>query len=701
MEELTINIKDILEINNKQYRVLGFKGELISLCEINKEQLNVLLFMQNDLLDKLESFEIRKIDLDKYKVFDISALSDYTRNNFLKRKEIVNKVVEIYGPTYEAFSHKTFKPELQKIFEEHKDFTENTIRRYIRMYLQSGFDDSSLIDKRCQIKGKRKTSEMVKYGRKSDSGIDTGIPINSDVKTHFDEAIKECMSGRVTTKKSAFNLMLSKHYTETLITETGISLVLLPINKRPTLKQFLYYFNKQVSKKEFDEAKTSIREVRNSKRLLLSDSLKNITGPGALFEVDECEVDVSLVSVDNPNITIGRPIVYAMVDVYSRLVVAYSVSFENNSIIGLSNCFMNLLEDKQTLCKRFGIEIEKDDWPSMIIPAKIRSDYGSEYISKQLDRIMSEFQINKDVVTPGTGSLKGLVEQLFHQIQSRQNVVLENNGLIEKRHDSNHHKEAVMNINEFEAMLVASIVVRNKMYMSDYPLTKDMRNKDINPTPTELWKYGVSINGNPRPIGNEELFKYSLLMPVKASYSRAGVKFKDLYYINYSDGTLMAHLYAAGTKWIKLESARVDPRNVGNLYYLRDNKIQTLKLNPNKVGMIEWNGISLADYESYLKQKKNKNYIGAEENTKLEVALLHHNKQLVHNAKGYGTKSIDTNLRENRAIEKQKRRLEEQIVKEGKTESPKKIEAKQEEEFYIPKDIFEALERFKEDEWKD
>ena len=47
--------------------------------------------------------------------------------------------------------------------------------------------------------------------------------------------------------------------------------------------------------------------------------------------MDEVEMDVSIVSEVDPTKVIGRPIVHAMVDVYSRMITAVSVSLENNS----------------------------------------------------------------------------------------------------------------------------------------------------------------------------------------------------------------------------------------------------------------------------------------------------------------------------------------------------------------------------------
>ena len=78
-----------------------------------------------------------------------------------------------------------------------------------------------------------------------------------------------------------------------------------------------------------------------------------------MVEIDACEADVSLVSELDPDQAIGRPIVYFMIDVYSRIILAVSVAFDNNSILGITNLFLNLADDKQEYCKIHGtVQIE-------------------------------------------------------------------------------------------------------------------------------------------------------------------------------------------------------------------------------------------------------------------------------------------------------------------------------------------------------
>ena len=128
---------------------------------------------------------------------------------------------------------------------------------------------------------------------------------------------------------------------------------------------------------ENDAIKTSRQEQRNNKRLLLSDNLKGVTGPWDCVEMDEVEVDLSLVSVDDPKRVVGRPVVYVMLDLYTRLIVAVSIGFDNNSVLGFTNCLMNLADDKVEYCKKYGLTITENIWPSGYLPKRIRCDRGA------------------------------------------------------------------------------------------------------------------------------------------------------------------------------------------------------------------------------------------------------------------------------------------------------------------------------------
>ena len=663
MAEIEIRVTDIITIEQTQYRVIGYRAGLFSLCEMNTKKLTIFLLPSKDLVKWATEGAAR---VEKSNSSNI-LLPDLKDENYLKKQALMQFIMQEYGPLYEKLYGKTTKTNLKKTMED-LGIQRDAAWRAIRRFLQSGLDMAAIVDGRSLRSGKRNPYKYSKKtGHPTMNALGKGVPLTDEIRTYFDEAIKDFLIGRAKTKKDAYMTMIEKHFINEEETPTGIRVSVLPDNLRPTLKQFLNYTRVRVPQEEIDKAKTSAREQRNNKRLLLSDNLQGVMGPGDLWEVDECEIDLSLVSVENPSVTVGRPIVYVMIDVYTRMIVAYSVAFDNNSVLGITNCFLNLLDDKQELCNRFGIQIGANEWPSKILPLRLRSDYGAEYISHAMDTICCKLGVAKELVSPATGSLKGQVEQLFHQIHAAQNSLLEGKGLIEKRYDSNHHQEAILNIQEFEAVLLTYIVGHNRKYMEKYPLTKDMRQQNVEPRPIDLWKYGVSLNGSPRPITNEVMFRHSLLLPVKASVGRAGITFKGLFYINLQDEALLRDMYLASTHGKKkLESACIDPRNISHLYYIREGKLMTASLNYKKTGMKEYEGMTLSEYNALHNKKKDDDAIGRETNFQMDIAIRDRQAKIVSEAQKRHLSPSTENLRANRAAEKKARAQQTPIIPKEK-----------------------------------
>lgn len=663
MAEIEIRVTDIITIEQTQYRVIGYRAGLFSLCEMNTKKLTIFLLPSKDLVKWATEGAAR---VEKSNSSNI-LLPDLKDENYLKKQALMRFIMQEYGPLYEKLYGKTTKTNLKKTMED-LGIQRDAAWRAIRRFLQSGLDMAAIVDGRSLRSGKRNPYKYSKKtGHPTMNALGKGVPLTDEIRTYFDEAIKDFLIGRAKTKKDAYMTMIEKHFINEEETPTGIRVSVLPDNLRPTLKQFLNYTRVRVPQEEIDKAKTSAREQRNNKRLLLSDNLQGVMGPGDLWEVDECEIDLSLVSVENPSVTVGRPIVYVMIDVYTRMIVAYSVAFDNNSVLGITNCFLNLLDDKQELCNRFGIQIGANEWPSKILPLRLRSDYGAEYISHAMDTICCKLGVAKELVSPATGSLKGQVEQLFHQIHAAQNSLLEGKGLIEKRYDSNHHQEAILNIQEFEAVLLTYIVGHNRKYMEKYPLTKDMRQQNVEPRPIDLWKYGVSLNGSPRPITNEVMFRHSLLLPVKASVGRAGITFKGLFYINLQDEALLRDMYLASTHGKKkLESACIDPRNISHLYYIREGKLMTASLNYKKTGMKEYEGMTLSEYNALHNKKKDDDAIGRETNLQMDIAIRDRQAKIVSEAQKRHLSPSTENLRANRAAEKKARAQQTPIIPKEK-----------------------------------
>ena len=677
--------------DNVEFRVLYDDGKMCIVCQINTTKLVINYYSATDLREQIRNNYFSVIEETPI-VLNIDAMKPDERKRFEAKKAIVKEITDIYGPTFIGLTGKFKRPEVNAILEKY-DIKRNVFWRIIRLYLQSGCQLVSLADNRSQNAPSVPRPKMnygKKVGRPTKYGLVKGVVLNDEVRERFDEFLERYKKGREQTFKNAYIGLTEKYYSEM---KNGV-LVPLPESQRPTFKQFYYYCKKHLTGAEMDEIKTSRMEARNAKRLLLSSARKDAIRPGWICEVDALEVDLSITSVLHPDQAVGRPIVYFMVDVYSSMIVAASVSFENNSMIGLTNLLTNLADDKTEYCKKHGFNVDGNAyWKSCFIPHELRCDRGSDFMSNKFEEICNRLGIIRTLEPPGMGSMKGIVEQSFHQFQSTFRPLLEKKGLITKRYDSNHHREAMLNIESFEQMLITFILEHNRKSIDNYSMSKQLIKENITPSPINLWDYGCAKSGSPIPItsANRSQFIYDLMPEVNASLSRKGITYKDLVYIN-NETALLSKMYDLGTKRTKFP-VRYDPRNVSHVYYIgENNKLCIATLNENIPNMSDFADLTWFEYEEILEAKKEILADGKSKNFGIDFDQYRTYSAIIDAA--YTPVLANTkNLREARKEEKQLRNasnsLYEHIDDEDKNALPeaktkKKVSKKKEEGPFLP-----------------
>ena len=669
-----------------RYRILSLLPQVIVLCQMDISKLKIIHVDKAMFISLVSNHSIEIVKEESRIVVDEWYMSDIDRKEAFDRKlNAIVAAVNVYEPFFYDLSSKKSKPEIDEIVLK-SGMSKKTFWKYLREYLQSGMKKCSLLDKPIvggTNKGKNYAFQN-KPGRKSDYFEDSGVIIDDVIEGYFQEALKDYKSGRQKTLKSVYEKMNNKHFTKTEMVNGVPTMILLPVFERPTFRQFYYYVQKHLSEEEKAVIKTSKAEVRNDKRLLLSDIMEGVKGPGDMVEIDACEADVSLVSELNPNQSIGRPIVYFMVDVFSRVILAMSVALDNNSVLGVTNLFLNLADDKREYCQKYNLDFHNEKvWPSQIIPRRVRVDRGAEFKSKEFERVCRCLGIEKNIVSGGSGSLKGLVEQTFHQMHVSQNVHLENNGLIEKRHDSQHHLEATLTISQYTQMVINFVITHNQQYLETYRLTKEMVENDIRSIPAELWQYGIEKYGSPRYISNKMQFYYDLMTPKAAKITRKGISFKGLYYIPENDELMGHQMFTAGKKGESLK-IKIDLRDISKIYYTRNNEVFVARLNEHVSGNSEFGGLTMKQWDDYRKKMGKMKMEGKVYNDALLSYRYAINELIVKDA-GKSTVSKQRDMKEARELEKQRIALDNKIAKritddeEGSyvDENPKSIDVPQ------------------------
>ncbi len=684
MVEYKIGVGDILTLDEIEYRVIYITMEDIVLCEMNRDTLFITSMAIPAFEKLLEDNRLSFRHDDEAKVVDVSKLSLSASVDFEIRQSIVNEVTINYGPDFMALMGKKHKDDLSKLREEF-NVDKKTFQRIIRRYLQSGMSEMSLLNK---PRGSKERNYKKKPGYKGKYGEVSQYIITKEAEANFQTALDWYKSGRERSYRKAYDKMNGEFYSIKRLDNGVYSSTLLPITERPSYRQFYYWCHNHLPADEMMKIKTSQREFRNNNRLLKGDASWNAVAPGELVLVDALEVDTSLISLIDYGQTVGRPIVYGMRDAVTHAVVAVSVSFENNSTLGWTNLMLNLCEDKKELCEKYGIKVDNIDkvWPSNFIPHTMLSDHGSDFKSAKVKSILNSLNITRGLAPAAMGSMKGLIEQWFHQIHADLLSHLEGHGMITERYDSKHHQQATLTITEFTKMLYIHLIAYNQKHMDDFKPTDEMMNDNIDATPMVLWEYLCRKKGSPRPIPNKLDYMFKFLYKVTAKINKSCIIFPkyDLRYLDPSDHDLIVRMVSLGNKKANLE-IMYDPRDNSRIYYLdSSNNVHTAELLD-----IPWmqsvKGRTFKEMENYDTARKEANAGARQRNDQIGADVFAAEENIVQTSaeERKEIKPTKENLQKKREEERQRINQEQSLVDKienekadstGKIEAPKPVD---------------------------
>lgn len=289
---------------------------------------------------------------------------------------------------------------------EHFNISENTVRRLLRNYFQGGMNSLALVPKYINCGKKNRTFSKHKTGPKTYSTI---------VRDEKIENIFTIMTTRYLTGGAKMSYpklyeeMVAEFFSSTQLIAGDIVTIPYAVTQRPTLRQLSYWIKTHTDAVERELIRQGKSMFRNNYRPLFSDTIAflNVKAIGARFEMDEMETDFYLVNRLNRNKPIGRAIVYFIIDVYSRAIVACGIGLDNNSWSGAEMALLNMVEDKTAFCTQYNIIINEKDWPmKSIMPRSIIVDNGSEYLSNNFTEMAKEQGITIDFAPPRMGSFK-------------------------------------------------------------------------------------------------------------------------------------------------------------------------------------------------------------------------------------------------------------------------------------------------------
>ena len=522
---------DILKIDSASWLVLHKVDRYTYIIKLNVNRLIILKLFTDSIVDKIECGEII-LELKQEssnKVIDVDSLSKGSRHKYEEAKQIFEFISFNYNDIDWLVDREERASVIKQIVRKF-NICENTVRKRILTYYQGGMSLAAVIPKYNNCGAKERTYTNKKPGPKGESLL---------VRDKELEKIYSIMTKRYLARGASipytrlYEEMIGEFFSENKLLNGDYVQFPYPMVYRPTIRSFIHWINTHTDEVERQIKKRGMRDSRNNFRPLFSDTIAhlNVKAIGSRYEMDEVETDFYLVNRRDRKKPIGRAIVYFIIDVFSRAIVACGIGLDNNSWSGAEMALLNMVENKKDYCKRYGIKIEECDWPMMnAVPCSMMVDNGAEYLSNHFSSLTNEIGIGIDYVPPQMGSFKGNVEQKFRQM----NIRLKGNipGVIEKeKYGRPHIKNARLDIYQFSQAVIQFILNYNNTPMDNYPESKDMYETGLIPTPNNIWNYSLKKNNELKFINDVDSYKYSLLKKDEASITRYGIEFRGRYFI--------------------------------------------------------------------------------------------------------------------------------------------------------------------------
>jgi putative transposase len=387
-------------------------------------------------------------------------------------------------------------------------------------------------------------------------------------------------------------------------------------------RQFEYQVRKDIERnlQEFFRKKFGERKYKLRFRGLKGNSTSEAPYPGALYQIDATIADIYLVSRLNRLHVIGRPTIVVIIDVFSRMIVGVCIRFEREGWNVINLALKNATEDKVQFCQKHGIDITKNEWPVIGLCDAITGDRGP-MIGYNADNLVAGLKIRVSNLPPYRADWKWIVEQVFRLLNIR--VIDQLPGALnpeKERGDRDVRLDAVLDINQFTAILIKAIFYHNNHhYMDWYEMDKDMIASRVKPIPRELFLWGQSNrSGKPRYRDSESI-RIHLLPGDEATVTRRGIRFKGEFY-TCEKAEEEDWRFIARNKGTWKEDVAYDPR-IPEIIYLRPKdgspSIPCYLLNPDSIAA----GSDLAEVEEYYERKQIEDQIAEVPDMQARVGL--------------------------------------------------------------------------------
>lgn len=582
-----LSLRELYQIHTQEgpaivYRLLWISPDFsyAFVIEIDDDINNMpSLIHIDDLMDKIRQGIAKKIDSESYTFSILDSPNPSAAEKTAKEvREVHWKLVQeimIEPDIYLSELRGRLIEYAVKKFGVSRGTAYNILRRFwkrgmTKLALTPNFADRG-------GKGKAKGSGSKKRGRPGKWGA--GINITEEIQEQMREALNKYYYKKAKktenpkskvrySLKDTYILFLRDYFcADVRYNDSQRKFIILKHPEQyPTEGQFTYWYIRELDMERKIRARKGDKKYERDHRPVLGSSVLEAFGPGSKFQIDATVGDVYLLSMYNDEWIIGKPVIYIVTDVYSRMIVGLYIGLEGPSWMGMAMALANTVADKVKFCADLGIEISPRQWPVHHIPGTLLGDNG-ELRDTPVESFIDTLGVKIENAAAYRPDLKGIVESKFKMIKDKVTPYLP--GAVLEREigmSDDYRLDATLNLRDFYEIMIYNILRYNSTELEEYPLEEKALTERVGTSPLELWNWGCREKGAPNTV-DEDIVKLNLMRTKVVSISGSGIKFQDGLYYTCNK--------AVRDKWFSELAARgqsaeitvaYDPRNMDQIY---------------------------------------------------------------------------------------------------------------------------------------
>lgn len=556
-----------LEPSRRVERVVRVEGDDVATIDAESPKVRYRWYKLEQIREDLDAHKAIILEVDKWAPPPLTESELEEHHPKLKEKR--DKALYIIGPLIKGenarrilFRGEHFRLVGQRVAEleaenrarreagqeEIKGVTRQSIDHLLKRWLQRGQTPNALLSDylNCGGRGKERSDgelekDAVKRGRPSlitkDDENKTGVKRPTGI--NVDKKARDIIIAGGIMFYEHRNVSFAEAYSKTLerfcatsSEENGVKKYKIPDSARNevfTEGQFKYHYEK-FKNRDLRRALISRlgeRRYNHKYRELKGRIATRANRPGAIYQIDATLADVYLVSPLNSLHIIGRPILWLIIDVFSRMIVGFSVRFEGEGWLGLMLALKNVTEDKVEFCAKYGFDITSDLWLPSFLPEELMGDRGA-LESRFADKLSEGLNITITNTAPYRGDLKGTIEQLFNQMNLR--LIHGLPGCVawqRVRGEADYRLAAALNLDDFVGAVIAAILYHNNQHRMDgyfAEMDDEMLADDVQPYPSKIFQWGIENRSGHLRKRDAETIRINLLAEEEATITDRGIK---------------------------------------------------------------------------------------------------------------------------------------------------------------------------------